>query len=187
MMQISKHSLFLLAFICLLSGASPLSAETRTLVIEGVEDGDTLLARLNGRPERLQLAGIDAPEDTDNAKLKRDIKVTGLDARTLLALGRDATAHLRSLVQKGDRLSISGNLGQRDRYGRIPVVAADQAGRSINEAMVKDGYAVVTRFDSIAPELKARLETLESKAIADQRGLWGKSRGAAMAWSGRRH
>ena len=185
-MQISKYSLFLGALISLLFGAFPVSAaETRAIVIDKVEDGDTILAHLNGKPERLQLIGIDAPEDTDNAKLQRDLKVTGLDVQILLSLGHDATTHLRSLVQQGDSLRVSGLFDQRDRYGRIPVVAVDQAGRSLNELMVQEGYAIAMRRGEIEVELKARLQTLESEAIAERRGLWGKAHEAALAWSGR--
>ena len=184
MTQIGKCSLPFLAFLCLLFSTFSVSAETQSLVIDKVEDGDTIVALINGKPERLQLIGIDAPEDTDNAKLQRDLKVTGLDAQTLLSLGLDATSHLQSLVQRGDTLLVSGRFDQRDRYGRIPVVAVDAAGRSINEIMVKDGYAVVMRRGVIEAELKVRLETLEAESIAYQRGLWGKAREAALAWSG---
>lgn len=48
-----------------------------TLDASEIEDGDTLVAVIGGSRERLQLAGIDAPEDSDNAKLQRDLTRTG--------------------------------------------------------------------------------------------------------------
>jgi len=170
--------------LLLLFAASTLSAETLSLVVEKIEDGDTIIATLKDKPERLQLQGIDAPEDVDNAKLKRDIKVTGLDSATLLPLGVAATQHLQMLIEPGDTLQVSGDFAKRDRYGRILVVATDAAGHSLNERMVQDGYAIMTRYGTIEPKLKARLEKLESEAIASKRGLWGESRATAVTWSG---
>lgn len=170
--------------ITLLFAVSTVSAETLSLPVEKVEDGDTIIATLNGKPERLQLQGIDAPEDVDNAKLKRDIKVTGLDGATLLPLGVAATRHLQGLVKPGDTLQFNGDFAQRDRYGRILVIAVDGDGRSLNELMVQDGYAIMTRYGAIESALKARLEKLESEAITAKRGLWGDNRAVAITWSG---
>ncbi len=167
--------------------ATAASAERRSLVVEKIEDGDTIVAMLNGQPERLQLQGIDAPEDVENAKLQRDIKLTGLESATLLPLGRAATRHLQSLIKPGDTLQVSAHFEQRDRYGRILVVAEDAAGRSLNERMVRDGYAIVTRYGAIDAALKARLEHAESEAIASKRGLWGETAGVALTWSGRKN
>jgi len=173
--------------LSLLLAASNASAETLPLVVEKIEDGDTVIVTLKGKPERLQLQGIDAPEDVDNAKLKRDIKVTGLDSATLLPLGVAATQHLQMLVEPGDTLQVSGDFAKRDRYGRILVVAKDAAGRSLNERMVQDGYAIMTRYGAIEGGLKARLESLEAEAIASKQGLWGDASKAALAWSGRKN
>jgi len=164
----------------LLLAVTGVSAGTLSLVIEKVEDGDTIVVALKGKPERLQLQGIDAPEDVENAKLQRDIKVTGLGSATLLPLGLKATRHLRTLLKPGDIVQASGRFDQRDRYGRVLVVVVDASGRSLNEQMVRDGYAVVTHYGVIEAGLKARLEKLESEAIASKRGLWGESAEAAL-------
>ena len=55
-----------------------------------IEDADTLLVEVAGVSYRVQLPDIDAPENTANPKLQRDIERTGLDAEALLALGRQA-------------------------------------------------------------------------------------------------
>ena len=156
-----------------------------TAVIEQVEDGDTVVARVDGKSERLQLLGIDAPEDTDNAKLKRDLQVTGLQPEALLQLGDQATQHLRTLLTPGQEVTLVGELKQRDRYGRIPVVLYAAGEQSFNEAMVGDGYAVVLGRYPLDARLKARLEALEAEAIAGRRGLWGRYRENAAAWSGK--
>ncbi len=174
-------------FAALLFAATALSAETLQLVVEKVEDGDTIIVTLKGKAERLQLQGIDAPEDVDNAKLKRDIKVTGLDAATLLPLGVAATQHLQMLIKPGDNLQVSGHFDQRDRYGRIVVTVNDAAGSSLNERMVQDGFAILTRYGKIEAGLKARLASLEAEAIANKRGLWSEATEVARAWSGRKN
>ncbi|MEA3276993.1 MAG: hypothetical protein U9Q81_17250 [Pseudomonadota bacterium] len=78
----------------------PLAAEELSARVDriDIEDGDTLIAEVDGVNERLQLAHIDAPEDADNAKLARDLQRTGLDRWVLLELGQTATGHLRELT-----------------------------------------------------------------------------------------
>jgi len=167
--------------------AAGATGDKKSLVVDKVEDGDTIVVMLDGQLARLQLIGIDAPEDTVNAKLKRDYKATKLNLQALRTLGLDATRHLQSLVARGDVLQVTGRFDQRDRYGRILVMAIDSAGRSLGETMVKDGYAVLNTYGAVEEELKIRLETLESEAVAYGRGLWGASRKATMAWSGRKN
>ncbi len=154
-----------------------------TAVIEQVEDGDTVVARLDGESKRLQLLGIDAPEDTDNAKLQHDLQVTGLEPEALLQLGEQATQHLRTLLTPGQEVTLAGELQRRDRYGRIPVMLYATGEQSVNEVMVGDGYAVVLGRYPLDAKLKTRLEVLESEAITDRRGLWGPYREHAEAWS----
>ena len=169
---------------CLFGLEAALSAEHGYRVLS-IEDGDTLLVEMDGRAQRLQLLGIDAPEDVVNPKLHRDQQRTGLDADTLLALGQAATRYLESLVPQGQTLMLEGDLGKRDKYGRVPVIASNPDGRVLNEAMVKDGYAVV--LDRYPPDdqFRGRLRRHEEAAVAQGRGLWGTHRAAALAWSGR--
>ncbi|WP_260295886.1 thermonuclease family protein [Sedimenticola hydrogenitrophicus] len=148
-----------------------------------VEDGDTVTIRVAGEVKRLQLAGIDAPEDQPNPKLTRDLGRTGLDAETLLALGRAATAHLRQLARPGDSLTVVGDLGASDRYGRTPAVI--YTGKdSLNAAMVADGYAVVLSRASLPDELKTELTSLEQRARDGKQGLWGAQGEVTRLWSG---
>ena len=163
---------------------SVLSAEHGYRVLS-IEDGDTLLVEMDGRAQRLQLLGIDAPEDVANPKLHRDQQRTGLDAGTLLALGQAATRHLGSLVPRGQTLMLEGDLGKRDKYGRVPVIASNPDGRVLNEAMVQDGYAVVLGRNLADGRFRDRLRRHEETAVAQGRGLWGTHQAAALAWSGR--
>lgn len=157
-------------------------AEKREATLIKVEDGDTLLVNLAGAEERIQLLGIDAPEDTRNPKFEVDQKRTGLDEERLLTLGKAATAHLQSLIQPGQKLVLSGDLNARDRYGRIPAEAFTPSGLSLNVAMVADGYARVLYTDGSPEALRKRLEAVWMLANRNRPGLWSSRSTAFDAW-----
>ena len=184
-MTAMKNLPLLMLMLMLLCSIMAQGADVTT-VIERIEDGDTVVARIDGNPERLQLLGIDAPEDTDNAKFQRDLQVTGLQPEVLLQLGEQATQHVRTLLVPGQGVRISGELQRRDRYGRIPVMLYAAGERSVNEAMVGDGYALILRRYPLDAQLNIRLEALEAEAITGHRGLWGSYRESAAAWSGKK-
>lgn len=176
----------LFPLLLLWSVLSPAWAGAPGYPLQKVEDGDTLVIDLDGQPVRLQLLGIDAPEDVANPKLERDIKRTGLDQEALLHLGHEASNHLRSLIHTGDRVQIEGDLGKRDKYGRVPVVAFASDGRSLNATMIADGYAIVLGRYPLDVHRRQQYQQLETQAIKEQRGLWGSAHQAMRAWSGRR-
>ncbi len=152
--------------------------------LQQVEDGDTLVLQIEGKPVRLQLQGIDAPEDVENPKLKRDQQRTGLPQRELLQLGSEATRHLRGLAHPGDRIRVEGDLQRKDKYGRIPVIAYASSGRSLNEAMVEDGYAIPLGRYPLDKAFKARINQLAEFARTGSYGLWGSAPRVMAAWSG---
>jgi len=149
-----------------------------------VEDGDTLLVNLDGNETRIQLQGIDAPEDSANPKLTVDMKRTGLGAEALLPLGEAATAHLRSLANTGSRLMLSGNLDAPDRYGRIPAEAFTAEGLSLNAAMVADGYARPLPTDAVPESLRERLQMVWTLVRDKKPGLWSAHPETFRAWAG---
>lgn len=178
--------LFLLPF---LFAAAPLLAVETTVTrdILVAEDGDTLVIQLDGKEERIQLAGIDAPEDSEGPKLERDLARTGLDRETLLALGQAATEHLRGLIAAGGPFNITYDPEKRDRYGRLTAEVSGAAAGSLNIAMLEDGFAMVLAPPGTAEDSAAlgRLP-LEQEAVKGRRGLWGEQRDAALAWRGRK-
>jgi len=158
-----------------LFAAAGIRAETIQAPLMEVEDGDTLLVMLEGEPTRIQLAGIDAPEDRPNPKFNLDLKRTGLPAETLLALGRSATLHLRELAPPGTTLQLEGDLHQRDKYGRIALEVKRPDGRSLNEAMVADGYARALHAPAYVP--------LQEEAMKSGKGIWGQAPKTARKWA----
>jgi endonuclease YncB( thermonuclease family) len=126
--------------------AGPALAEEFTGRVVGVTDGDTLRVLHARHPETVRLVGVDAPE-------KR--QAYGERAKRFAAdLAFDRTVTVRA----------SG----RDRNGRLlgEVVLPD--GRSLNQELVRAGYAWWFRKYS----RDARLARLEEEARASRRGLW---------------
>jgi endonuclease YncB( thermonuclease family) len=134
---------WLAAWVLLAGGAA---AEEFTGRVVGVTDGDTITVLRAGRAERVRLQGVDAPE-------KRQ------------AYGERARRFTADLVF--DR-TVTVRASGRDRGGRLlgEVVLPD--GRSLNEALVRAGYAWWFRRYS----RDDRLARLEEEARAGRRGLW---------------
>ena len=126
--------------------AGPASAEEFTGRVVSVTDGDTIKVLHANHSETVRLLGVDAPE-------KR--QAYGDRARRFTAdLVFDRTVTVRT----------SG----RDRNGRLlgEVVLPD--GRSLNQELVRAGYAWWFRMYS----RDGRLARLEEEARQDRRGLW---------------
>ncbi len=173
---------YVLTLMAAMLSSTQLQAGNETYEIKALEDGDTLVVLANGEELRIQLLGIDAPEDTDNPKLQRDLQRTGLEAESLLKLGRQATRHLQLLVGEGD-VTLQGDLSARDRYGRVPMLVLNKDGRSLNDAMLDDGYAMVSGRTSATASEVQRWQQMEQASVAAGRGLWGDD--AAIRWRGK--
>ncbi|MCB1851388.1 MAG: thermonuclease family protein [Gammaproteobacteria bacterium] len=166
--------------------ATTLSADTESYSLLQVEDGDTLVIDMQGNPTRIQLLGIDAPEDSANPKLIRDIQRTGQSSELLLELGMQASQHLQQLAAPGMTVIIAGELQHRDKYGRIPaVVTLPGAQLSLNAAMVQQGYAITLDSHSTGNSDQPILAELERQARENNRGLWQSHPELMRAWSGR--
>ena len=152
--------------------------------VKSVEDGDTLVILSGTEQVRVQLAGIDAPEDVPNPKHQRDKERTGLD-QELLQLGQQATGYLKELVARG-QVRLEGDLQKKDRYGRVPMQVFTLDGASLNAEMVRGGYATVLEQYPLPEDLKQRWLELEQAAIAGGKGIWAQPTvKAATAWSGK--
>ncbi len=175
---------YLLPLISLLAwSAITLGQQSNYYPLVAIEDGDTITVQVGDEVKRLQLAGIDAPEDQPNPKLSRDLERTGLSSDMLLELGKAATGHLQQLVTPGDQIQVVGDLAASDRYGRIPVFVYKDH-HSLNAMMVSDGYAVVLSRATIAQDIKSELSARQQQAQAEQRGLWGSHATATLRWAG---
>jgi micrococcal nuclease len=171
-----------LSLIAVMLGSAQLCAADNWYGVKALEDGDTLVVMDNDQELRVQLLGIDAPEDMANPKLERDLQRTGLEAESLLKLGRQSTVHLQQLVGESE-VKLQGDLNARDRYGRVPMIVLNKEGKSLNDAMLEDGYAMVAGRTSAAASDVQRWQQMEQSAVSAKRGFWGDD--AAIRWRGK--
>ncbi|MBF0220026.1 MAG: thermonuclease family protein [Gammaproteobacteria bacterium] len=165
-----------------------LIAEPQLATITAIEDGDTVIVDgLQQNGLRLQLLGIDAPEDSNNAKLLSDSKRMGVATTDLIPLGSSATAHLKTLLKLGDQVSVEADPSGIDRYGRLPASVFRHGDTlSLNEMMVRDGYAILLTkppLEVIHKPFAKRLQQLQNEAVAAPRGLWQTQPQLTKAWA----
>jgi micrococcal nuclease len=121
-------------------------AETFTGQVIGVTDGDTISVLRGGRREVVRLLGIDAPERRQ-------------------AYGERAKQHAAALAF-GKVVAVEA--AGRDRHGRLLAEVRLPDGRSLNQELVRAGYAWRFRRYSTDPTLTR----LEAEARGARRGLW---------------
>jgi endonuclease YncB( thermonuclease family) len=135
---------WLLVLGMLLPGVA--AAEEFTGRVVGITDGDTIKVLHAGRAETVRLQGVDAPE-------KR--QAYGERARRFVAdVAFDRTVVVRATG--------------RDRNGRLLGEVLLPDGRSLNQELVRAGYAWWFRKYS----RDVRLARLEEEARQGRRGLW---------------
>lgn len=144
--------------------AGPLRADepfetVRGMVVD-VTDGDTVRVRVEGRIEKVRLYGIDCPEKKQKF---------GRDATLFTAsrvMGREVTLERRGV----------------DHYGRTIAVIHAGGPTSLNEEIVKEGFA--WWLTSKAPRDIA-LQMAEWDARNARRGLWAQN-APVPPWTWRR-
>jgi micrococcal nuclease len=126
-----------------------------------VIDGDTIVAQVDGRQERVRYIGMDTPE---TVKPDTPVQCYGPAAHALNA---------RLLGGAGARVTLRFDRELRDRYGRLlAYVYRARDGVLVNAQLVQAGAA---RTLEISPNttLAGRLAQLQRGAQSAARGLWG--------------
>jgi micrococcal nuclease len=151
--------------------AAQVQASPETAKVLYVVDGDTLKVSYKGKSEGLRFIGIDAPESRINKKAKNDAQRTGEDIKTIIALGKKATAFVRTLTKPGDPVRIEFDVQRRDKYGRLLGYVYLSNGKMLNEEIVKAGYANLMTYP---PNVKYQEKFLKDyrEARENRRGLW---------------
>jgi micrococcal nuclease len=123
--------------------------QTSVCVVARISDGDSLRCR-DGR--RIRLIGIDTPEQQQRP------------------YGTQAQAALLRMAPPGTALELESDVAPADRYGRV-LAYAWRDSVLVNEAMVKDGWAVQY---TVPPNVRYadRLGRAQKEAQARGRGLW---------------
>lgn len=147
-----------------------------------VYDGDTILARVEGREEKVRLIGIDCPEDWENEKFIRDMKrEKSRTPKEVLALGETARAFTETACPPGSTVQLELDAEERDRYGRLLAyvwvnnpATKTKGGREfvmLNAELVKAGLASLM---TIPPDVRytGMFRKLQSGAKSAKRGIW---------------
>lgn len=150
-----------------------------------VEDGDTLVVVVQGQEMRVQLAGIDAPEDVPNPKLKKDVERTGLAEQDLLSLGAESTRYLKQLSATNKMLGLELDKAGKDKYGRMPALVSLADGKTLNTLMLESGYALAIPDRMLDAATTQQWVGLQQHARDTSQGLWAEPwRQHADAWAG---
>ena len=136
------------------------TGSTELATVTRVVDGDTVVARIGGRSERVRYIGMDTPEDVK-------------PGTPVQCYSRAAAAENRRLVE-GRRVRLVEDAEARDRYGRLlAYVYRASDGLFVNEELVRRGYA---RPLTIPPNVAHEGEIARLAALARRagRGLWSR-------------
>lgn len=157
--------------------ASPLPPSTpsrgvRWHTIVSVPDGDTL--KLNGG-ETVRLIGVDAPESSNNRKLREDMYKMGIPVRErdLAQLGLQA-AEFTERLALGRRCWLEFESGESDQYGRLLAYVHLDDGRILNEEILRNGFGKV--YLSYSFKYRKRYILLQAGASMNRLGLWRETR-----------
>lgn len=133
-------------------------------VVERVVDGDTIVVDVGGDRARVRLLGIDTPES-----VKPDAPVE--------CFGPEASARTAQLLPDGVRvrLETDANAGAQDDFGRVLAYVTPEGARfTVNEALLREGYATLYVFDRARPFTRAAAFRRAQDAARDAGiGLWG--------------
>ncbi len=152
-------------------GSSPTSTvgpRTRLdTTVERVVDGDTLVAEVEGRAERVRLIGVDTPETVSPSK-------------PVQCYGKQASDHLKALLTPGTAITLVTDAETHDQYGRLLAYVYRHAdGLFVNLELAQDGYASLLTFP---PNVAHEPQFARAVDAAHQRrlGLWGTCGGPGV-------
>ena len=143
------------------AGAPPGSsgAAAGAAVIERVVDGDTVIAKIDGKSERVRLIGIDTPES-----VKPNTPVQ--------CFGKEASDFTTRLLPAGTPVRLVRDVEARDDFGRLlAYVYRASDGLFVNEELTRQGYA---RVLTITPNVAHSADFVASARDARNAslGLW---------------
>lgn len=149
------------------------AAAAEKAVVKSIFDGDTVAVISRGEYIKVRLIGIDSPESRSNDKAIRDSDRSGKDIETIISQGKQALAFLKSILYKGDTVSLEFDTEKYDKYGRTFAYIYHSDGRMLNDLIISSGYASPL---TIPPNVKYKDLFLKSykSARANKIGLWSE-------------
>jgi micrococcal nuclease len=133
--------------------------DTVSAKVVRVSDGDTFVATVNGRRERIRVIGVDTPESV-------------APNQPVEPYGEEASDFAKHYLD-GETVRLAGDAEPRDRYGRMLAYVWLEDGTFWNALLVAEGYAQqLTIPPNVAYERLFR--RLVSEARREDRGLWAR-------------
>jgi micrococcal nuclease len=138
-------------------------AGAQEAVVVRHSDGDTFVLRgigtgpLPAAPTKVRLLEVDTPEIHPEPT----------------CFGAEAAARTAELIPKGARVRVEADRDLRDRYGRVLLYVWTEDGASLEEVLLREGYAQVLYVRPNDRHLD-HLRAVEAQARAARTGLWGR-------------
>jgi endonuclease YncB( thermonuclease family) len=127
--------------------------------VQRVSDGDTFVATVKGRRERVRVIGVDTPESVDPSRPDEPY-------------GQEASDFAKHYLD-GETVRLAGDAEPRDRYGRMLAYVWLEDGTFWNALLVAEGYAQQL---TIPPNVAYAdlFRRLAREARQHDRGLWAQ-------------
>jgi micrococcal nuclease len=127
--------------------------------VQRVTDGDTFVATVKGRRERIRIIGVDTPESVDPRRPDEPF-------------GEEASNFAKRYLD-GATVRLAGDVEPRDRYGRMLAYVWLEDGTFWNALLAAEGYAQQL---TIPPNVTyaGLFRRLVSEARRSNRGLWAQ-------------
>jgi micrococcal nuclease len=127
--------------------------------VQRFSDGDTLIATVKGRRERVRVIGVDTPESVDPNRPDEPY-------------GQEASDFAKHYLD-GETVRLAGDAEPRDRYGRMLAYVWLEDGTFWNALLVAEGYAQQL---TIPPNVTyaGLFRQLAREARQHDRGLWAQ-------------
>jgi micrococcal nuclease len=127
--------------------------------VQRVVDGDTFVAVVKGRRERIRVIGVDTPESVDPNRPDEPY-------------GKEASDFAKHYLD-GETVRLAGDAEPRDRYGRMLAYVWLRDGTFWNALLVAEGYAQQL---TIPPNVTyaSLFRRLVAEARSNDRGLWAE-------------
>jgi micrococcal nuclease len=137
--------------------------------VRRVTDGDTFVATVGGREERVRVIGVDTPESV-------------APNRPVEPYGKQASAFAERALD-GATVRLAGDAEPRDRYGRMLAYVWLGDGTFWNALLAAEGYAQQL---TVPPNVTyaGLFRRLVAEARRSRRGLWAAGAGGGAADSG---
>jgi micrococcal nuclease len=142
----------------------PPETELMEAKVVRVIDGDTIVAQVEGKEERIRLIGVDTPETVHPKKGEEPF-------------GKEASRFTKTHLPAGGEIHLELDVEERDHYGRL--LAYIWVGDELfNASLIEEGLATIL---TVPPNVKYQEDflTLERKARTQAVGLWSGDDSAA--------